>query len=580
MIKFLEEKEPELQASRQAGLLNFIASALPASHTSKPEVCQVMIHLIKFLQVVLSVPANRSYFLAQNLLPPIIPMLSTAFENYIKIAASLNGPGISNLPSSKTSVENFESISELLDNFLWIVGAVIGHTSSDERELQMQGGLLELLIAYQVVHWLRDLFALYERPPVEGSPFPSSILLSIHLLVVLTYRPKTYCSIDWESSPIETVLGFDNQEAKPAEIAVFEHSSANMTFKECRTLLSVLNGSALVSSPDVSEDRPLHESCSINKSEDSLSIGKDGGKKSTYSSAELNYANINSRDVPDESEKILIEEKDGKHLVNVGVEQKKNNMSIKPPASFLLSAISETGLVSLPSLLTAVLLQANNRLSSEQVGLLLHESLLLLGYFALFCPENQAVLRWGKSPTILHKVYDLPFVFFSDPELMSVLGGMLVAACYGCEQNRSVVLQELSMDMILSLLTSCKSVSQAVGANQTMENLPIKDSGESNRQNSELKKSHGDIPSRSNRYNTKSTRVSLGKATVLGNGVKSGKMRSHRDSKATKIGEEMALKHSPLAPETSLMLHSRFPSSFLDRVEQFFSAGIASMGEV
>ncbi|KAF2311248.1 hypothetical protein GH714_021177 [Hevea brasiliensis] len=293
-----------------------------------------------------------------------------------------------------------------------------------------------------------------------------------------------------------------------------------MTFKECRTPLSVLNGSTLVSPPDVSEDRPLHESCSINKSEDSVSNGKDGGKKSTYSSAELNDANINSRDVPDESEKILIEEKDGKHLVNVGVEQKKNNMSIKPPASFLLSAISETGLVSLPSLLTAVLLQANNRLSSEQeayingrcfhvylylhdffvglkashVGLLLHESLLLLGYFSLFCPENQAVLRWGKSPTILHKVYDLPFVFFSDPELMAVLGGMLVAACY--------------------------SVSQAVGANQTMENLPIKDSGESNRQNSELKKSHGDIPSRSNRYNTKSTRVSLGKATVLGNGVK------------------------------------------------------------
>ncbi|KAI3820140.1 hypothetical protein L1987_13998 [Smallanthus sonchifolius] len=132
------------------------------------------------------------------------------------------------------------------------------------------------------------------------------------------------------------------------------------------------------------------------------------------------------------------------------------------------AAISETGLVCLPSLLTAVLLQANNRLSSEQgsyvlpsnfeevatgvlkvlnnlalidinfiqmmlarpdlkmeffhlmsyllshctskwgaatdqTGLLLLESLLLLGYFAMFHPENQAVLRWGKSPTILHK---------------------------------------------------------------------------------------------------------------------------------------------------------------------------------
>lgn len=40
----------------------------------------------------------------------------------------------------------------------------------------------------------------------------------------------------------------------------------------------------------------------------------------------------------------------------------------------------------------------------SQVGLLLLESLSLLGYFALFHPENQSVLRWGKSPTILHKV--------------------------------------------------------------------------------------------------------------------------------------------------------------------------------
>ena len=39
-----------------------------------------------------------------------------------------------------------------------------------------------------------------------------------------------------------------------------------------------------------------------------------------------------------------------------------------------------------------------------QVGLLLLESILLLGYFSLFHPGNQAVLRWGKSPTILHKV--------------------------------------------------------------------------------------------------------------------------------------------------------------------------------
>lgn len=47
----------------------------------------------------------------------------------------------------------------------------------------------------------------------------------------------------------------------------------------------------------------------------------------------------------------------------------------------------------------------------SQIGQLLLECLVLLGYFALFHPENQAVLRWGKSPTILHKVSEFVMKF-------------------------------------------------------------------------------------------------------------------------------------------------------------------------
>ena len=371
----MEGKDPELQSSRQAGLLDFIASALPASHTSKPEACQVTIHLLKLLRVVLSVTANRSYFLAQNLLPPIIPMLSAALENYIKIAASLNAPGNINLSSSKTSAENFESISEVLDGFLWTVTTIIGHINSDERQLQMRDGLLELLIAYQVIHRLRDLFALYDRPQVEGSPFPSSILLSIHLLVVLTSRPQINSSIDWESCPSETVLGNESQETKLAEFADSGYSAVTDSCGDYRPPLSVLNGSTVIHLPDVPEDRPLDESCEINKKSESVSTSKDGEKEQTGSLVE---ANNSKTDVPEEPQKIDIAEpfvaqKGEKHLV--AAEQKKEKfLNLEQPVALLLSAISETGLVSLPSLLTAVLLQANNRLSSEQVTMLVWES--------------------------------------------------------------------------------------------------------------------------------------------------------------------------------------------------------------
>lgn len=150
----MEGKDSELHASRQAGLLDFIASALPASHTSKPEACQVTIYLLRLLRVVLSMPANRSYFLAQNLLPPIIPMLATALENYINIAASVNIA--TNSLSSKTPVEKLESTSEVLEGFLWTVTVIIGHNCSEERQLQMRDGLMVLVIAYQIIHRLRD----------------------------------------------------------------------------------------------------------------------------------------------------------------------------------------------------------------------------------------------------------------------------------------------------------------------------------------------------------------------------------------------------------------------------------------
>nr|XP_043635633.1 uncharacterized protein LOC122606826 isoform X2 [Erigeron canadensis] len=405
IIKFLDGKDPELHASRQAGLLDFIASALPASHTSKPEASQVTIYFLRLLRVILSLPANRSYFLAENLLPPMIPMLAAALENFIKITASS-----SNVGASKTLIENSETISEVLDGSLWTVAAIIGHSSSDERQHQMQDGLIELVIAYQVIHRLRDLFALYDRPQVEGSPFPSSILLSINLLVILTSRNRSKSSIDWESYPLKR-MPIDQSSTEDVDLGGSLFNLSENDESSSRWL------------QDVPEDRPLDDMC----------------------------------------------KKDENNMVDSGGEQKNGNtLKNKQPVAYLLSAISETGLVCLPSLLTAVLLQANNRLSSEQAsyvlpsnfeevatgvlkvlnnlalmdinfiqmmlarpdlrmeffhlmsyllthctskwgtatdqtGLLLLESLLLLGYFAMFHPENQAVLRWGKSPTILHK---------------------------------------------------------------------------------------------------------------------------------------------------------------------------------
>ncbi|XP_054821414.1 uncharacterized protein LOC129320182 isoform X2 [Prosopis cineraria] len=647
MIKYLEGKDPELQASRQVGLLDFIASALPASHTSKPEACQVTLHLSKLLRVVLSVPANRSYFLAQNFLPPIIPMLSAALENYIKIAASINIPGNPSLPANKVSVENFELISEILNNFLWTVSTIFGHISSEERQLQMRDGLLELLISYQVIHRLRDLFALHDRPQMEGSSFPTPILLSIHLLVALTSRYGTVSSIDWNSFPMVKVQKIENEGAQVADSI---HSVASNSWGDYRSPLSVINGSSVMHLPDVPEDRPLDELCKVNVSDGSPTTDEVPGLRQIDGSLQLKNVDGEFTGVPNESKNnqrgdiinSCVSQKDEKSMI-VGAAHKNEKVSILDQrVAYLLSALSETGLVSLLSLLTAVLLQANNRSPSEQasfilpsnfeevaagvlkvlnnvallnlvflqqmlarpdlkmeifhlmsfllshctskwkasndqIGILMLESLSLLGHFALFHPGNQAVLRWGKSPTILHKICDLPFVFFSDPELMPVLAATLIAACYGCGQNKFVVQQELNVDMLISLLRSCKNASSTSQFNSTSDSSPADESNVQNQGGSEFRKPHADVPIKYSRTNGKGTRSSSGKNGALGNGIKTSKMRSQRDSKAIKNNEEVAPKQNLYLPEaSSLMLYCRFPNSFIDKAEQFFSAEIPS----
>lgn len=355
------------------GLIDFIASALPASHISKPEACQVTIHLLKLLKVVLSVAANRSYFLSQNLLPPIIPMMSAALENYTKIAASLNVPIGTNSISTKASIENFESISEVLDLFIWTVTAIIGHVSFDERQLQMREGLLELLIAYQVIHRLRDLFALYDRPQVEGSPFPSSIVFSIQLLGVLTSSHVTRISIDWELFPAEKELMLESQENK-LDYADSELSHLNSPLGDQK--ISNKEGNMVVSIPIVSEDSPKDELINGNADTESITLGGDTEKAPIVDSMvkvdDASNALTNAAEVADgtgeATAKCPANRKDCKSTDKNTVEKKGvNSSTLKLPDMLLLSAISETGLVCLPSLLTSVLLQANNRFSSDQV---------------------------------------------------------------------------------------------------------------------------------------------------------------------------------------------------------------------
>ncbi|XP_042470368.1 uncharacterized protein LOC122052750 isoform X1 [Zingiber officinale] len=654
VIKFVEGKETELHAARLAGLLDFISSALPASHTSKPEACHVTLHLVRLLRVLLSLPANRSYSLAQNLMPPIIPMLSASLENYIKAAAS-SSSGSTNLPPSKASNENLELLTEIMDGFLWIFTMIIGHIHFDDHLLQMQDGLMELLVAYQVIHRLRDLFALYDRPQVEGSPFPSSLLLSLALLSVLTSSPGTSSVIDWQSCAPKTSEIRELHRLKDSETMVAGESSVTINntgdsknFPSSNQSIELhRDGSAQVS--EVLNLVPTGKLLSYTPEARQLGVEPGKGSSSCYTQNVEFVLQRRDNVLSDEFQNLLVKDEklssmnkdenfvDGSALrKGTDGHASTKKLTLKQPLMFLLSAISETGLVCLPSLLTAVLLQANNKISSDQgsyilpsnfeeaatgvlkvlnnmanlnistlqsmlarsdlkveffhlmsfllthctnkwkaandqVGLLLLESLLLLGYFSLFHCENQAVLRWGKSPTILHKICDLPFVFFSDPDLTPILAGTLVAACYGCDQNRDIVLQELSIDMLLSLLKSCKQRLLSVQHDSLQPNVSMTNGViDSNQMGSDSKRSQGETQHRS----TRKISQTLPGRSLPNSNSKINKSKVQRDYRGTRTFDEWISKHnlSKVEVASTFMLHWRFPISFLDRAEEFFSA--------
>lgn len=60
---------------------------------------------------------------------------------------------------------------------------------------------------------------------------------------------------------------------------------------------------------------------------------------------------------------------------------------------------------------------AFRRDKDDAMRTLLDESLLFTGLFALLHSSNQDLLHYGTSPTILQRLSNLPFGYFSDPRM-------------------------------------------------------------------------------------------------------------------------------------------------------------------
>jgi len=90
--------------------------------------------------------------------------------------------------------------------------------------------------------------------------------------------------------------------------------------------------------------------------------------------------------------------------------------------------------------------------SSDLKCQLLSEVILMIGYYTLQNEHNQEVLQWGKSPTILQSLCNLPFQYFSNARYKHILFPTLIVACFMNDRNTILLQQELNLNYLVIYL--------------------------------------------------------------------------------------------------------------------------------
>lgn len=86
--------------------------------------------------------------------------------------------------------------------------------------------------------------------------------------------------------------------------------------------------------------------------------------------------------------------------------------------------------------------------SNEKCDDLLHEVILSIGYFTMLNNENQMFLQSGRGPTLIQQLCTLPFGYFSDPKLKSILFPTLICTSFNNIDNKRIIAQEVSPTLL------------------------------------------------------------------------------------------------------------------------------------
>lgn len=104
-----------------------------------------------------------------------------------------------------------------------------------------------------------------------------------------------------------------------------------------------------------------------------------------------------------------------------------------------------------------------SRWTLDALAELLDETLLFIGAFALLCPANQDMLRWGHAPTLAQRLPDLPFAYYAEAKKKAALFPTLVAVAFRHPTNRAAIARDLSLDTVRAFVEGEMDVSEKMG---------------------------------------------------------------------------------------------------------------------
>ncbi|KAJ4937896.1 hypothetical protein JOQ06_002525 [Pogonophryne albipinna] len=86
---------------------------------------------------------------------------------------------------------------------------------------------------------------------------------------------------------------------------------------------------------------------------------------------------------------------------------------------------------------------------------LLHDVIICVGYFTVNHTDNQVIVQSGRQPSVLQKLCQLPFQYFSHPRLIRVLFPSLISVCYNNSHNKVILQQEMSCVLLATFIQDC-----------------------------------------------------------------------------------------------------------------------------